>query len=114
MLQELFLGFARVHILYHASREPVYGLGLQAELGRHGYRLSPGTLYPILNSLEKSGYLLKSERVVEGKVRKYYVITDAGLRILHEAQAKIQELASEVLGNQEPHMRRDELQGLVH
>ncbi|MBI4338999.1 MAG: helix-turn-helix transcriptional regulator [Chloroflexi bacterium] len=114
MLQELLLGFARLHILYHASKEPVYGLGLQAELGRHGYRLSPGTLYPILNALEKSGYLLKSERVVEGKVRKYYVITNDGLSILHEAQAKVRELASEVLGNQDLDAWKDELQRLAH
>ena len=28
------------------------------ELGRHGYRLSPGTLYPMLHPIERKGYLV--------------------------------------------------------
>ncbi|NMC01995.1 MAG: PadR family transcriptional regulator, partial [Chloroflexi bacterium] len=47
--RELFLGFVKAHILYHAGREAVYGLWLIEELARHGYELSPGTLYPILH-----------------------------------------------------------------
>ena len=57
MLRDFFLGFVRTHVLHHASREPVYGLQLIAELRRHGYDLSPGTLYPMLHDLGKSGYL---------------------------------------------------------
>jgi hypothetical protein len=36
--------------LHHAVKEPVLGLGMIEELGRHGYTLSPGTLYPILQA----------------------------------------------------------------
>lgn len=35
----------------------MYGLALIAELRRHGYELSPGTLYPVLHQLEGAGYL---------------------------------------------------------
>ena len=59
MIRDFFLGFIKIHILHHASKEPVYGLWLIEELGHHGYKLSPGTLYPILHRLEEER-LLKS------------------------------------------------------
>ncbi|MBI4757489.1 MAG: helix-turn-helix transcriptional regulator, partial [Chloroflexi bacterium] len=45
MLRDFFLGSIKVHILYHASQGPVYGIEMMEELRRHGYELSPGTLY---------------------------------------------------------------------
>ena len=95
--RQFFLGFVKVHILHHANQEPVYGLFLIEELGRHGYRLSPGTLYPILHQLEAGGYLSRMESLVEGKVRKYYTTTDKGRRALEEAMPRIRQLVSEVL-----------------
>ena len=91
------MGFIKIHILYHASKEPVYGVWIQEELARHGYQLSPGTLYPTLHRLERNGYLEEQSRVVAGKVRKYYVITEKGRRALNEARDKIGELVNEVL-----------------
>jgi len=95
--REFFLGFIRIHILYHASKEPISGVEIAKELRRHGYYLSPGTLYPSLHRLEKQGYLERSSRVVAGKVRKYYVITQQGLEVLKDASKKIRELVDEVL-----------------
>ncbi|MBZ4654400.1 MAG: transcriptional regulator, PadR-like family [Peptococcaceae bacterium] len=97
MLRDFFLGFVKIHILHHAEQEPVYGSYLIQELAHHGYEISPGTLYPTLHSLEKNGYLVKEDRVVDGKVRKYYSITDKGREALAEARLKIKELVSEVL-----------------
>ncbi len=94
--REFFLGFIRVHILYHASRDPICGVEIAEELGRHGYQLGPGTLYPTLHRLEREGYLQREPRVVGGKVRKYYTITSRGLEVLEEAKAKIRELVDEV------------------
>jgi len=95
--RDFFLGFIKVHILHHAAEEPVYGLEMIEELRRHGYELSPGTLYPMLHSLAEAGYLSKEERLVNGKVRKYYHITDAGRDILTSAKHSIRELVNEVL-----------------
>jgi len=97
VLKDFFLGFIKIHILYHASRDPIYGVEILEELERHGYRLSPGTLYPTLHRLEKDGYLESRSKVVRGKVRKYYTITDRGLIALNEARQKIAELVNEVL-----------------
>lgn len=97
MLQDFFLGFIKIHILYHASKEPIYGAEIREELGRHGYRLSPGTLYPTLHRLEKDGYLTRQSQVVAGKVRNYYAITEKGRGALNEARNKIRELVAEVI-----------------
>ncbi len=97
MWKYLFLSFVTIHILYHASKEPVYGIEMLEELGRHGYRLSPGTLYPTLHRLESEGYLHMEKRVVDGKVRKYYTATEQGLAVLGESKKKIAELVDEVI-----------------
>jgi DNA-binding PadR family transcriptional regulator len=97
MLRDFFLGFIKIHVLHHAAHEPIYGVAMIKELARHGYDLSPGTLYPLLHSLEEQGYLAREDRVVGGRVRKYYVITDEGSAVLREAKQKIAELVHEVL-----------------
>lgn len=91
-----FLGFIRLHILHHASIEPIFGLEMIRELKRHGYSLSPGTLYPILHGLERDGCLESQKQVVEGKVRKYYQITKSGRTILAQAMRQVQELIAEL------------------
>lgn len=95
--RDFFLGFIRIHILYHASKEPIFGAEIIKELSRHGYYLSPGTLYPTLHRLKGEGYLEQSSKVVEGKVRKYYTITEQGAEVLRKARGKIRELVDEVL-----------------
>lgn len=97
MLRNFFLGFIKIHILHHAAQEPLYGLSLIEELRRHGYTLSPGTLYPILHALAEAGYLVQQDRVVGGKVRKYYSITKAGRVALGQSRRQIIELVQEVL-----------------
>lgn len=93
---DLFLGFVKLHILYHAGQEPVYGLWLIEELSEHGFRLSPGTLYPILHTLLEEKLLNCESRVVEGKVRKYYRLTSTGRKALEEGKRKAQELLEEL------------------
>jgi DNA-binding PadR family transcriptional regulator len=97
MLRHFFLGFIKIHILHHASEEPIYGLWIIEELGQHGYQLSPGTLYPILHALEADGLLRSSEQLVDGKIRKYYEITAKGRKTLAEVKKKIKELVDEVM-----------------
>jgi PadR family transcriptional regulator, regulatory protein PadR len=94
--RDLFLGFVKLHILHHAGREAVYGLGLIEELDRHGYRLSPGTLYPILHELEQEHLLACETRVVEGKLRKYYCLTTTGRTALREGKRKARKLMKDL------------------
>lgn len=93
---ELYGGLIRLHILHHAMHEPVFGLGIIEELARHGYRLSPGTLYPMLHGLERKGYLGSRARRVGGHVRRVYTITSRGRRALEAAKVKVRELYGEL------------------
>ncbi len=102
MLQDFFIGFVKMHILHHAALEPIYGLAMMEELRHHGYDISPGTLYPVLHQMEATGYLVREDRVVNGKIRKYYTATDRGHAALMEAREKIAELVSEVVQGEGP------------
>ncbi len=95
--RKFFLGFIRIHILYHASEKEIYGVEMMDELKVHGYEVSPGTIYPILHSLEDDGLLTVREENIKGKIRKYYKITPKGMEILKEARIKINELINEVM-----------------
>ena len=97
MFPELLRSFARIHILYHAGQSPVYGLWLMEELARHGYDLSPGTLYPILHRMEGDGLLTAEKRLVGGRWRTYYHLTPAGRATLDQVRARLRELTDEVL-----------------
>lgn len=95
--QDLYSGLIRLHILHHAVRDgPIYGLWMIDELARHGYRISAGTLYPLLHGLEQKGYLRSSSRMAEGRVRRLYRATAAGKRALDAAKARVQELFGEL------------------
>jgi PadR family transcriptional regulator PadR len=96
MFRDIFQGFVKLHLLFHAAEAPVFGLELMDELARHGYRLSPGTLYPLLHSLEKGGYLTCEKKIIHGKVRKYYTATANGVRLLAEGKQKAVELLDEI------------------
>jgi len=102
MDRDLYSGLIRLHILHHATREPIYGLGIIEELARHGYRLSPGTLYPLLHGLESKGYL-RSKEVREGRRgRREYRATAQGQKALAEARDKVRELFGELVEQAEP------------
>ncbi len=96
VLRKLFLGFIQIHILHHAKKEAIYGSFMIEELKSHGYDISPGTLYPILHNLEKSGLLEVETKNYEGKMRKYYHITSQGEDTLIRAKIKIKELTGEL------------------
>lgn len=96
LIRDFLLGFIKLHILYHANKEPIYGQEFQNELKRHGYDMSFGTLYPVFHKLHQNGYLQLKEVNVKGKIRKYYSITKKGSRVLEESKLKIKELFDEL------------------
>lgn len=99
--RDLFAGLIRLHLLHHASEEPIFGLGMIEELGRHGYQMSAGTLYPILHGLESRGYLRSSiQPSDDGRRRRVYRITPEGRRALVAAKLKVRELFGELFEHQ--------------
>jgi PadR family transcriptional regulator PadR len=101
--RDLYSGLIRLHVLHHACEAPIFGLGMLEELARHGYRISSGTLYPILHGLEKKGYLRSTEQRDGKALRKVYKATPRGRRALEAAKDKIRELFHELIG---PHQGR--------
>jgi PadR family transcriptional regulator PadR len=102
-VRDILLAFVRVHVLHHAASERVYGAGMAEELARHGYQLSPGTLYPLLHRLEGDGLLVSESEVVTGKTRKYYIATPLGREALDALRPRLAELVGEALPEDRKH-----------
>ncbi|MFI1406609.1 PadR family transcriptional regulator [Streptomyces griseofuscus] len=98
-MREFQRGAVRLHILHHAVEEEIHGAWMTEELARHGYDISPGTLYPTLHRLEADGLLTSEQRVVDGRARRVYTATEAGKKALAEDRRALRELAREVLGD---------------
>lgn len=94
--RELFFGLIRIHVLLHAAHQPIFGLAMMEELAHHGYRIGPGTLYPLLHGLERSGLLKSKRTTVAARRRRVYSITRAGRKALDKARKKVDELHQEL------------------
>jgi len=95
--RDLYSGLIRLHVLHHAVKEPVFGLGMIEELSRHGYRISPGSLYPLLHGLEKKGYLRSREERNGKSLRRVYTATPKGRKALKAAHHQVRELFHELI-----------------
>ncbi|HEV2324601.1 MAG TPA: PadR family transcriptional regulator [Terracidiphilus sp.] len=101
--RELFYGLIRIHVLLHAAHEPIFGLAMMEELAHHGYRIGPGTLYPLLHGMERAGLLKSVSGGGRGRRPRVYRITPAGRKALAKAKEKVDELHHEL---HEEHPRR--------
>jgi DNA-binding PadR family transcriptional regulator len=96
VIREFLLGFWKIHILHHAGEdEGVYGQWMLEELARHGYRLSPGTLYPLLARMERHGWLRAAETERSTAARRYR-LTAEGRKVLTRLRQALAELTGEV------------------
>ena len=95
--REILLSFWKVHILHHAEEGPIYGQWIADELRRHGYHISPGTLYPLLRRMERNGWLECGRRSNVANARKEYRLTKAGKGVLEFIRGQVEELHEEVV-----------------
>jgi PadR family transcriptional regulator, regulatory protein PadR len=95
--RDLYSGLIRLHVLHHAAEGPIFGLGMIEELARHGYRISPGSLYPLLQGLEEKGYLRSTERRKGRSLRRVYRATPLGRKALVASRSKVRELFHELI-----------------
>jgi DNA-binding PadR family transcriptional regulator len=95
--KRLAVDFIELHILHHASEAPVYGFWMLEELGHHGYRLSASHLYPRFHRLVRQRLLRQRREIVDGKLRKYYLLTSRGRRHWEGQKRRLLELVSEAL-----------------
>ena len=99
--KKIYLGFLNIHILYHASKEPIYGVWMIEELKHHGYQVGASHIYPLLKEMTTEALIVMEERNEKGRIRKYYSITPKGKQLLDELKMKVNELSHEVLDNHE-------------
>ena len=95
IIREFLLGFWKIHLLHHAEEHGVYGQWMLEELHHHGYRLSPGTLYPLLARMARRGWL-KASQPKRSRDARVYRITPAGAEVLKRLRAALAELQHEV------------------
>ena len=95
--RDLYSGLIRLHVLHPAAHEPIFGFGMMEELARHGYRISPGSLYPLLHGLEKKGYLRSTQQRNGKSLRKVYRATALGRKALEASKIKVHELFRELM-----------------
>jgi DNA-binding PadR family transcriptional regulator len=95
VIREFLLAFWKIHILHHAEEEGVYGQWMLEELHHHGYRLSPGTLYPLLARMARRGWLRAAE-TQNSRDARVYRITAEGSKVLKRLRASLRELQGEV------------------
>lgn len=95
--RDLYSGLIRLHILHHAAKMPIFGMWIVEELRRHGYRMSTGTLYPVLHGLEAKGYLRSTVERDGRTARRIYRATPAGKKALKEALDRVRELFKEIV-----------------
>ncbi len=92
----LYSGLIRLHVLHHAAERPIYGSWMIEELRKHGYEISPGTLYPMLHGLVRKGYLKVRQEGPGKRARRLYTITPQGCTALTAAKGKVRELFGEL------------------
>ena len=96
--REILLSFWKIHILHHADEESVHGQWILTELRRHGYELSPGTLYPLLSRMTRLGWLkCRTDPGGGRRARKDYRLTSEGKRVLALIRTQVRELHEEVV-----------------
>lgn len=88
---QLKKGILDICVLSALERGESYGYKIIDDL-RDVVEISESTLYPILKRLEAAGYLTTRTAEFSGRLRRYYKITQAGLKRLYEGRADLQEI----------------------
>lgn len=104
-MRSFLRGAVQLHILHHAAEAEIHGAWMSEELARHGYRISPGTLYPTLHRMEDEGLLRSREVLVDARRRRLYRATETGEQVLEQTRVALRELADEVLDDQQDRRR---------
>lgn len=94
--KELTTGSIPTMVLSTLEKQDLYGYMIVKELkvrSNNVFVLKEGTLYPILHSFEKEGFVESYWEVAEGRKRKYYHITKKGLRHLKTKKEEFEEFS---------------------
>lgn len=83
IVQRIFRNFLDVMVLRLVQIEPMWGYKIiKCVEEQHEITLRHGALYPLLNNLEKKGFLRSRKEAKGGRVRKVYEITSKGIQLV--------------------------------
>ena len=98
--RDWLLGSIEPLLLYLINEQPMYGYQAIKELEKRSqcyFRFKEGTLYPVLQRMEKAGLILGQWHTLPtGRRRKYYNITEKGRATLAERARQWQKFSSAV------------------
>lgn len=95
--RDFIQGMVKIFMLHQASLGPIYGNKMSKALRSLGYQISPGSLYPLLHTLEKSGLFHSRIRVFKGRLRRYYDLTEQGHLCLCELRQDLGVLVETII-----------------
>ncbi|MBQ0108721.1 MAG: PadR family transcriptional regulator [Clostridiales bacterium] len=90
---QLKRGMLDVCVLKAISKEASYGYKIVKDLSPY-IDISESTLYPILRRLEAAEYLTETSAEHNGRLRKYYSITDGGRERIEDFKKDFKEIIS--------------------
>jgi DNA-binding PadR family transcriptional regulator len=95
-LKEMRRGYLRIAVLTLLSRKPRHGYEIMKEIKERSggfWRPTAGGIYPILQSLEESGYVEGEWDAGQRRKRKTYRVTEMGRPVLQQALARQNQIA---------------------
>jgi PadR family transcriptional regulator PadR len=84
-------GSTEILILSLLAKQPMYGYEISQQLKQRSggyFEMKEGLLYPALHRMQQNGWLTSQWRVVDGRKRKYYLLTPLGQEMLGEQTAE--------------------------
>ena len=93
MATQMRKGFIAYCVLKVCSKKPVYTSDIIKTLREADLVVVEGTIYPLLNRLQKDGLLRHEwQESEQGPPRKYYLVTDYGVEVNKYLQNEIDNL----------------------
>ena len=97
--KELLKGSTAILVMSVLENNDLYGYRIIRELeirSENAFEMSEGTLYPILHALEKEGCLESYRETFDGRERKYYHLTEKGVKQLDEKKEEWKSFSANV------------------
>lgn len=92
IVQRITRNLLDVQILRLTRIQPTWGYKIKKEVeARFGVKLRHGALYPLLNELEKEGFLTSQRQQQGGRTRKVYTVTDKGREYIEAYEGILKE-----------------------
>jgi DNA-binding PadR family transcriptional regulator len=92
-------GLLDLIILNYLKEEPMHGYGIISSLRKDfGVYFGPSTIYPLLNTLEKKGYVKSEWNFANERPRKVYHLAKSGEELLHFTEDSLKLICRTIFG----------------